>query len=240
MVDLTRHMAPKSDQLNADDLIAGPRTIRIREVREMGSSEQPIAVYYDGDNGKPWKPCKSMMRALAFVWGPEGDDYVGRSLTLFNDPTVTFGPDTTGGIRISHMSDIREPVEFPLTARKGKRNLYRVEPLVVRQRKSIEEHVADYAGALAGATDLDELMTIIGGERASRLREAIGKVEGDRGAELKASMGEAERKRREELEPDDDSGTDDSDDDDPDGLAGFADDEGGELDDADPFGSGDD
>lgn len=234
MVDISKFTAPKSDQLNADDLIAGPRTIRIREVREMGSAEQPLAIYFEGDNGKPWKPCKSMMRALMFVWGPDGSEYVGRALTLWRDPSVTWGGEAIGGIRISHMSHMPEPLEFPLTASAKKRVLYRVDPLVERQRKSLEEHVEDYAGAIAGAGDLDELMTIIGGERASKLREAIGKADGERGETLKARMGAAELKRRNELEP----ATDEPDDDDVDGLVGYAD-PADEPDDNDPFGGED-
>ena len=199
MVDISRFTAPKSDQLNADDLIAGPRTVRIREVREMGGADQPIAIFYEGDNGKPYKPCKSMMRALMFVWGPNGADYVGRAMTLFRDPSVTWGGEAIGGIRISHMSDMEggRAMEFPLTATRGKRQLYRVEPLAAAApRKTAGEHVAEYVESVARAADLSELMELAG--KAEPLREALRKA-GDRGAPLLESMGEAERKRNAEL-----------------------------------------
>ena len=64
MVDMSQFVAPKSDQLNADDLIAGPRTIRIRGVRGTENPEQPVSVYFEGDDGKPYKPCKSMRRVM--------------------------------------------------------------------------------------------------------------------------------------------------------------------------------
>jgi len=136
-MNLTNTIIPKSDQLNADDLIAGPITIRISAV-EAGSNEQPISIRYDGDNGRPWKPCKSMRRVLVSAWGSEGAAYVGRRLTLYCDKTITFGADTLGGIRISHASDITEPMEIALTVKRGKRKPFRVEPLPA-------EHSADAA-----------------------------------------------------------------------------------------------
>lgn len=127
-MNLASTIAPKSNQLNADDLLAGPRTIKITAV-EAGSAEQPVAIRFDGDNGRPYLPGKSMRRVLVSIWGSEGAAYVGRRLTLYNDTEITFGPDKTGGIRISHASDISEPVELPLTVKRGKRKAFRVEPL---------------------------------------------------------------------------------------------------------------
>ena len=64
MTDVGMTIAPKSDQLNADDLINGPMTITITAVKARpGSSEQPIQISFDGDGGKPYLPCKSMRRA---------------------------------------------------------------------------------------------------------------------------------------------------------------------------------
>lgn len=128
-MNLSNTITPKSDQLNADDLIAGPRTIKITGV-ESGAAEQPVSIRYEGDNGRPYKPGKSMRRVLVHLWGSEGAAYVGRRLTLYRDPTITFGPDTTGGIRISHASDITEAQEMALTVKRGKRKPFRVEPLV--------------------------------------------------------------------------------------------------------------
>lgn len=134
MTDLAATIAPKSDQLNADDLIAGPRTIKITRVSASGDGDQPIAVNFEGDNGKPWKPCKSMRRVLVHVWGRDGNSYVGRSLTLYRDPAVRFGGIEVGGIRISHMSDIDRDVTMALTATRANRKPFTVKPLVVRER----------------------------------------------------------------------------------------------------------
>ena len=127
-MNLASTVAPKSDQLNADDLITGPRTIRITAV-SAGTPDQPVNVSFDGDNGRPWKPSKGMRRVLVALYGAESSAFVDKRLTLFNDPSVTFGPDTTGGIRISHASGIAQPVTIALTVKKGKRKPFIVAPL---------------------------------------------------------------------------------------------------------------
>jgi len=130
MIDLTKTIEPKSDQLNADDLISGPRTIKITKVSILGE-EQPIGINFEGDNGKPYKPCKSMRRVLVKIWGADGNKYIGRSLTIYRDDKVRFGAADVGGIRISHMSDIDEPVTLALTASRTSRKPYTVHPLHV-------------------------------------------------------------------------------------------------------------
>ncbi len=130
MTDLSKTIDPKSDQLNSDDLIAGPITISITKVSaNPASPEQPISIFFEGDNGKPYKPCKSMRRVLVNTWGSEGLKYAGRSLTLYRDPTVKFGGLEVGGTRISHMSDIEKPVTMALTATRANRKPFTVKPL---------------------------------------------------------------------------------------------------------------
>ncbi len=155
-MNLNSTIIPKSDQLNADDLIAGPRTIKITAV-ESGSAEQPVSIRYEGDTGRPYKPGKSMRRVLVQLWGSEGALYVGRRLTLYRDPSITFGPDTTGGIRISHASDIAEAQEMALTVKRGKRKPFRVEPLPAEKAQS-------EAFDIQALTDVGESKAREGGE----------------------------------------------------------------------------
>jgi hypothetical protein len=130
VTDLSATVAPKSDQINADDLIAGPRTIRVTRVTgNEGNPEQPVNIFFEGDMGKPYRPCKSMRRVLIAVWGADGNAYAGRSMTLYRDPAVTFGGMQVGGIRISHMSGIDKPMTMALTASKANRKPYTVKPL---------------------------------------------------------------------------------------------------------------
>jgi hypothetical protein len=127
-MDITSTLEAKSNQLNTDDLIGGPRTITITKV-SAGSTEQPVAVSFDGDQGKPWYPCKSMRRVLVAAWGADASQYVGRRVTLFRDPTVTYGGIQVGGIRISHLSELDGPLSIALTVTRQKRAPYKVLPL---------------------------------------------------------------------------------------------------------------
>lgn len=135
MTDVTRTVAPKTNQTNADDFIGGiTRTITITAVKEGDSKEQPISISYEGDNGKPWKPSLGMRRVLIELWGQEAakeadKHYRGRKVTLFRDPDVKFGKDTVGGIRISHVSDIKGDIKIALTVSKGRRVEFVVHPL---------------------------------------------------------------------------------------------------------------
>lgn len=129
MTDMTQTIAPKSNQLNADDLTGGRSiTVKITKV-SAATAEQPIAINYEGDNGKPYYPCKSMRRVFVAAWGFDGAAYVGRSMTLYCDPKVIFGGIAVGGIRISHMSHIKEPLTVVLTASKTVRKPFIVQPL---------------------------------------------------------------------------------------------------------------
>lgn len=131
MTDMSQTISPKSDQLNSDDLVGGPISIKVTRVSACnGNDVQPIAVNFEGDSGKPYKPCKSMRRVMVHVWGKDGAAYVGRSMTLYRDPTVTFGKIAVGGIRISHMSHIEASQTMALTASRASRLPYTVKPLV--------------------------------------------------------------------------------------------------------------
>lgn len=134
-MDIAPTIIPKSDQINADDLLSGPLTITVTGVAP-GSKEQPVIVRYDGDGCRPYRPCKTMRRLLAFAWGTDGHAWVGRSMTLYHDPSVVFSGIKVGGIRISHLSHIDHDLEVALTVTKGKRALYRVRPLRARNGQS--------------------------------------------------------------------------------------------------------
>jgi len=127
-MDLTESIAPKSDQLNADDLMAGPVTVTIAEVAK-GTPEQPVDVRLVEFPGRAYRPSKSMRRVMVSAWGPEASTYAGRRITLFRNPEITFGRDKVGGIEISHLSHIEKPLTVALTATRGKRKNFTVAPL---------------------------------------------------------------------------------------------------------------
>lgn len=131
-MNIENTIIPNSDQLNSDDLIAGPRKIIITGVK-VGSPEQPVIINYEGDDGHPYKPGKSMRRVLVGMWGVNASAYIGRSLILYRDPDVKFGGMETGGIRISHATHIDAPFKMALTVTRGKRAPFAVQPLKIEK-----------------------------------------------------------------------------------------------------------
>jgi hypothetical protein len=166
MNDMTAVIVPKSDQLNSDDLISGPRTIRITGVSIRPGTEQPVSIHFDGDNNKPWKTCKSMNRVLVHAWGADATAYVGRSVTIYRDPDVKWGGMKVGGIRISHLSNIEREMVMALTETKGKRTPFIVKPLANAQAANngiaqTPELTIDQARAdIAAAPDLAALEVV--------------------------------------------------------------------------------
>ena len=133
MFDMTESIAPKSDQLNAEDLLTGPRTFTVAEVKR-GSAEQPVDVHLVEHPGRPFKPSKTVRRIMVAAWGPDASTYAGKRLTLYRDPAVRFGGQDVGGIRVSHMSHIDKKLTVSLTVTRGKRAPYVVQPLVEDRR----------------------------------------------------------------------------------------------------------
>lgn len=172
-IDMTRFVEAKSDQLNADDLIGAPRTITVRAVKGC-EGDQPIAIYYEGDNNKPFKPCKTIRRVLLGVWGPMASDYVGRSMTIYRDDSVTFGGLAVGGIRISHMSHIDKEVIVVVNKTKGKKAGLKILPLaaeVTQMRADPARKWADAYIAKVKAANTPDALNAFANEKAAKLAE---------------------------------------------------------------------
>ncbi|SDY08519.1 hypothetical protein [Lysobacter enzymogenes] len=127
--DLRDTIVPKSDQLNSEQLLGGPITITVTDVRRGGGEDQPLVIHYEGEGGRPFKPCKSMRKVLVFAWGPDGREWTGRSMTIFNRPDVKFGGEEVGGIRISHLSHIKSDIVISLTSTRGRKEQTRIRKL---------------------------------------------------------------------------------------------------------------
>lgn len=134
-------VAPKSDQLNFDDLIAGPIRVRVTGLAS-GTPEQPVLVrVVNSETGaamRDYKPCKSMRRVLIAAWGDKGREWIGKEAVLTGDPDVAFGGVKVGGIRISHVSGIAEPLRLRLTTTRSKRAEYVVKPLEAEAKEKSE------------------------------------------------------------------------------------------------------
>lgn len=151
-MDVSETIIPNSDQLNADDLMAGPLTVTIAEVVK-GSKEQPVDVHLAEFPGRPYRPSKSMRRVLVAAWSVQSSNWIGRLLTIYRDPEVTFGRDKVGGIKISHMSGIDKPLDVALTVTRGKRAPHIVKPLA-------DPVARDWSLEVSSATTEDELRAV--------------------------------------------------------------------------------
>lgn len=126
-MDISDSLAPNSDQLDAVDLIGGPRTFTISDVTK-GNAEQPVNVHL-AEFPRVWRPGKSMRRVLAAIYGTDASKWVGHRVTLYCDETVRFGSDVVGGTRISHLTGIDRPRSVPLIVKRGKSATFTVQPL---------------------------------------------------------------------------------------------------------------
>lgn len=143
--DLSSTVVAKSDQLNADELI-DPITITITRVDKVTAKDQPVHIHSSGI--QPYKPCLTMRRMLIAAWGKYKDSWVGRSMVLYCDPEVMWAGKEQGGVRVSHVSDIDQPVSRMLAVTRGRKKLFTLLPLVgteitANDQKWIDAVIAD-------------------------------------------------------------------------------------------------
>lgn len=153
MSDVSFALEAKSDQLNAVDIMGAEPVIKIRGV-DVKKGDQPVSIFFDGDNNRPWKPCKGMLRILAGAWGRDSSVWVGRHVKLFFEPSVKYAGKEVGGIRIRALSDIDERgVVFALTLNRSQREPYHVTLLKVETKAYPEDKFN------AGLAAMTEAMT---------------------------------------------------------------------------------
>lgn len=118
----------RSDQWNADDFIAGPRTFTIKDVHP-GKATQKYDIELVEGEGKVWRPPLTVLRILLAAWGDESDLWRGRRVMLARDADVVYGGQKVGGIRIKAMSHIQRPITLRLQKRRGEKQEHHIEPL---------------------------------------------------------------------------------------------------------------
>lgn len=162
-MDMTRTIEPRSDQLNFDDVAAQAVTVTITGVTR-GTPEQPVNVELAEYPGRPYKPGKSMRRILVACWGKDSSVYTGRRIRLYGDPDVRFGREKVGGIRISHLSHIGEPMTVMLTVTRGRRAPFTVQPLPDDEtpRETVARPREDHGGSATVVERIDAATTLDG------------------------------------------------------------------------------
>lgn len=149
-MDILKSIEPKSDQQNFEDYRFGPKTVTVAGVKK-GNVEQPVHIELVEFPGRPYKPSKSMRRVLVAAWGADSSAYVGRRITLYGDPSIRFGGQAVGGIRIAALSHIDKPLEIALSVSRARREPFTVQP--IRDEGVLKPHLQ----ALTAATSIEEL-----------------------------------------------------------------------------------
>lgn len=166
MNDMSATIVAKSDQINAVDLIGAERTFTIRDVRIKEGDDQPVSIFFEGES-KAFRPCKGVRRLLVHVWGLDASKYVGHSLTLFNDPKVTWAGKEEGGIRVSRMTGLAKKITFVMRISRAATRPYEIEPLAIEAPAAATPDHARVAentlGHIARAPDLEKLNQFIAG-----------------------------------------------------------------------------
>jgi len=128
MADVSLAIQPKSDQLNYDDVSGGRELIiTITDVR-VTNTDQPVSIFYEGCEKKAYKPSKGMTRLIADVWGPESDNWIGKSIKLFGDSSVKWAGKECGGIRIGAFTNIQTTgVKLFVTISRGTRRQMKID-----------------------------------------------------------------------------------------------------------------
>ena len=156
---IAKSIVPKSDQLNAEDLLSGPITVTVTDVKQ-GTAEQPIAIIIDGER-QPYKPCKTMRKMLVFCWSDQAANWIGKRLTLYADPDVKWAGVAVGGIRISHLSGIESQVMLMLSETKGKRKPIVVKLLPDEVQQSVPVNFTDIICESKTSEELDKIARTI-------------------------------------------------------------------------------
>lgn len=95
----------ESEVIRFADLGTREATVRITKVvREnvtgAGAKVSVKPTIYIEGKSKPIVGNSSICKAISSMYGPHIEAWPGKLITIYGDPTVTFGGDVTGGIRV--------------------------------------------------------------------------------------------------------------------------------------------
>lgn len=164
-----------SSQMNAVDFVK-PIVFRIVKVDYNPKKEQPIALHLEGHEGRPWMPCKSMLRGLTQVWSMDETTWTGKLVELFCDNSVKWAGAEVGGIRASAVSGIDKPYEFPLQLSRSKRVIHTFNVLPDDQAVTKEFILTHHEASIAEAKTDAEITAIVKAIQAEFGDEKLGEL----------------------------------------------------------------
>ena len=143
---------PRSDQINYEDFLAGPRVFTIGGVR-VGTAEQKYDIQLQGEE-RVWRPPLTVLRTLIACWGDDATEWYGRQVELYGEPSIRFGKEAVGGIRIKALSHLDEPKTVTVTVARGKRQKITIQPLQAAPQTDWQTLLQDAQG------DRDKLLRL--------------------------------------------------------------------------------
>ncbi|MEV4777487.1 hypothetical protein [Microbacterium sp. LWH12-1.2] len=155
-MDVSNAIVAKSDQLNAIDLTGRDVTVTIVDVKP-GPADQPVHIITDTYGpSRPFKASKTALRDIVQAWGTDSTAWVGRRLTLWNDPSVLWAGKPVGGIRVRAMSHIDAAFKANHVITRGKTEQVMIQPLPDAAPVA-PETLAKALAAIHDATDMGTL-----------------------------------------------------------------------------------
>lgn len=163
MSDVGFALEAKSDQLNAVDIMGVEPVIKIREVNVKKGRDQSVWIYYEGDNGRPWKPSVGMLRIISGSWGRESSAWIGKQIKIFCEPSVIYAGKAVGGVQVRALSDIPpEGLNFILAISRTKRVPFFVALLKVEEKAYPDEQfdklLPKMVAKMQGGTTLQQII----------------------------------------------------------------------------------
>ena len=155
MANVSEAMQANSNQLNAADIMGVEPIITVQSVNLTNEAgKKTVWVHYHGGEGRPWRVSTGMVRILSAGWGPESDNWIGKSVKIFNEPTVRFGGKEVGGVQIRAMSDIPERgIKATLSINRTKRVPFPVAHLAMQAPSYPEDRFNATFDKMVGAME---------------------------------------------------------------------------------------
>ena len=137
---------------------------KVTRVDYNKSQPQPIALHFDGFEGRPYKPCKGMLRGLAQAWGMDEQLWNNKLIELYCDPSVKWAGKEAGGIRISGVSGIDKPFKFTVTLNRQQRIIHTFNPIkedsIIKKEFVFTHYESDINEAKRNAEGLQRIVDL--------------------------------------------------------------------------------
>ena len=111
---MKRNEAFPSKYISKEDL-PEPRMFTVEDVQmevfddDEGQKSKPV-MYFADEDSKPFIVNGTNWLTIEGMYGEDSDNWKGKPITLFNDPSVMFGKKRVGGVRVRIPGEIKPMV----------------------------------------------------------------------------------------------------------------------------------